>query len=191
MRKRSFWDIILANKIKSHVKGDQAYTCNLQPWITIFPGLYLFMRIALCRYINIPWHIWHGLHINKYIILWCVKYRMWRCQLRVWMSSVLIQLFACYLISLGLTPDHDTTVDWFLVGIRNTHFLECTYFLNTLSFFYFGALFTCFCTITFTSCLVNLFILSKFWLFFCFTCLTSSLAAVHWSVVSTYVPLYW
>ena len=36
---------------KSQVKGDQAYTCNLQPGVTIFPGLYLILCFALCRYI--------------------------------------------------------------------------------------------------------------------------------------------
>ena len=36
---------------KLYVKGDQAYTCNLQPWVSIIPGLYLIMRIALYRHI--------------------------------------------------------------------------------------------------------------------------------------------
>ena len=91
------------------MKGDQAYTCNLQPWITIFPGSYFIMRIALCIHIW-TWHTLHILRINKYIILWRVNYQMWRCQLRVLTSSVLIKLFACYLISLGLTPAYDNTI---------------------------------------------------------------------------------
>ena len=82
------------------------YTCNLQSWITIFPGSYFIMRIALCIHIW-TWHTLHILRINKYIILWRVKYQMWRCQPRVLTSSVLINLFACYLISLGLTPAYD------------------------------------------------------------------------------------
>ena len=107
MRKISFLDIVLNNNIKLYVKGDQAYTCNLQPWITIFPGLYFILRFALRRYIYITWHILHLLCINKYFILWCVKYQMWRGQLRVWMSSVVIKEFEWYLISLGLTPAYD------------------------------------------------------------------------------------
>ena len=51
MRKISFLDIVLNNNIRSYVKGDQADTCNLQPWIMIFSGLYFIMRITLCRYI--------------------------------------------------------------------------------------------------------------------------------------------
>ena len=31
MRKISFLDIVLKDNIKLYVKGDQAYTCNLQP----------------------------------------------------------------------------------------------------------------------------------------------------------------
>ena len=31
MSKISFLDIVLNNNIKSYVKGDQAYMCNLQP----------------------------------------------------------------------------------------------------------------------------------------------------------------
>ena len=31
MREISFLDIILNSNIKLHMKGDQAYTCNLQP----------------------------------------------------------------------------------------------------------------------------------------------------------------
>ena len=31
MSKISFLDIVLNNNIKSYVKGDQAYTCDLQP----------------------------------------------------------------------------------------------------------------------------------------------------------------
>ena len=31
MKKISFLDTVLDNNIKLHVKGDQAYTCNLQP----------------------------------------------------------------------------------------------------------------------------------------------------------------
>ena len=57
-------------------------------------------------------------------------------------------------------------------------------------FFCFRAFFTCSCTITFTSCLVNLFFLSKCLLFFCFVCLTSALRVVHWSVVCQHVLLY-
>ena len=57
--------------------------------------------------IYITWHILHVLCINKCIILWRVKYQMWRCQLRVLTSSVLIKLFICYLISLGLMPAYD------------------------------------------------------------------------------------
>ena len=107
----SFLDIILYNNNKLYVKGDQAYTCNLQLWITIFPGLSFILRIALCRYI-LTWHILHVLRINKYIILWHVNYQMWRCQLRVFTSSVVIKLFACYLISLGLIPAYDTTMSY-------------------------------------------------------------------------------
>ena len=115
MRKISFLDIVLNNNFKLYVKGDQAYTCNLQPWITIFPGSYFIMRIALCIHIW-TWHTLHILRINKYIILWRVNYQMWRCQLRVLTSSVLIKLFACYLISLGLTPAYDTSLS-FLRGL--------------------------------------------------------------------------
>ena len=51
MRKMSFLNIILDNNIKLYVKGDQAYyMLNLQPRIAIFPGLYLIMLFALCRY---------------------------------------------------------------------------------------------------------------------------------------------
>ena len=57
--------------------------------------------------IYITWHILYVLRINKYIILWCVKYQMWHYQLHVLTSSVVIKLFACYLISLGLTPAYD------------------------------------------------------------------------------------
>ena len=110
MRKISFLDIILNNNIKLYEKGDQVYNCNLQPWITIFPGSYFIMHFALCRYISIyiTWYILHIFCINNYIILWRVKYQMRICQLRVWMSSVLIKLFSWYLISLGLTPAYDT-----------------------------------------------------------------------------------
>ena len=101
-----FWISFLTTINKLYVKGDQAYTCNLQPWITIFSRLYFIMRFALCRHI-LTWHILHVLRINKYIILWRVKYQMWRCQLRVLTSSVLIDWFAWHLISLGLTPAYD------------------------------------------------------------------------------------
>ena len=107
MRKIPFLDIFLDKNNELYVKGDQAYTCNLQPWITIFSRSYFIMRVALCRHI-LTWHILHVLRINKYIILWRVDYQMWRCQLRVLTSSVLIKLFACYLISLGHIPAYDT-----------------------------------------------------------------------------------
>ena len=109
MRKISFMDIVLNNNNKLYVKHDQAYTCNLQPWITIFSRLYFIMRIALCRHI-LTWHILHVLCINKYIILWRVKYQMWWCQLRVLTSSLVIKLSAWYLISIGLTPAYDRIV---------------------------------------------------------------------------------
>ena len=51
--------------------------------------------------------MYYVLRINKCIILWRVKYQLWRCQLCVLTSSVLIKLFACYLISSGLTPAYD------------------------------------------------------------------------------------
>ena len=69
LRKISLLDIFLNNNNKLYVKGDQAHTCNLQPWITIFSGLCFILRIALCRHIYITWHILHVLCINKYIIL--------------------------------------------------------------------------------------------------------------------------
>ena len=31
MRKKSFFNIVLNNNIKSYVKGNQAYMCNLPP----------------------------------------------------------------------------------------------------------------------------------------------------------------
>ena len=34
-------DIVLDNNIKLYVKGDQAYTYNSQPCVTIFSGSYL------------------------------------------------------------------------------------------------------------------------------------------------------
>ena len=40
-----------------------------------------------------------------------MNYQMWQCQLRVLTSSVLIKLFACYLISLGLIPTYDICQD--------------------------------------------------------------------------------
>ena len=64
---------------------------------------------ALCYVEHIlSWHILHVLHINKYIALWRVNFQTWRCQLRVWTSSVVIKYFAWYLISIGLTPAYDT-----------------------------------------------------------------------------------
>ena len=49
MRKISFLDIILENNIKLYVKGDQAYTSNLQPWVTIFPWKCLILRyVDIC-----------------------------------------------------------------------------------------------------------------------------------------------
>ena len=129
-----FLEIILDNNIKLYVKADQAYTCNLQPWVTIFWGSYLILRIALYHFwrsflttilnytwklirltrvicnhelqsfedpisfcalhyvdIFITWHILHVLHIYKYIISWRVNGQTWRCQLRVWISSVVIK----------------------------------------------------------------------------------------------------
>ena len=53
MRKISFLDIVLNNNIKSYMKGDWAYMCNLQPSVTFFPGSYLIMRFALCRDISL------------------------------------------------------------------------------------------------------------------------------------------
>ena len=50
MRKVSFSDIAFNNNIKLYMKGDQAYTYNLQPSVTIFPGSYFILRFALCRY---------------------------------------------------------------------------------------------------------------------------------------------
>ena len=113
-------DINLNNNNKLYVKGDQAYTCNLQPWITIFSRLYFIMRVALCRHI-LTWHILHVLCINKYIILWHVKYEMWQCQLRVLTSSVVIKLFAWYLISLGLIPAYDNCLIYSQVLISSNH----------------------------------------------------------------------
>ena len=45
------------------------------------------------RYVDtyITWYILHVLHINKYIILWPVKYQIWQCQL-VWHLSYVIEL---------------------------------------------------------------------------------------------------
>ena len=37
MRKLSFLDIVLNNNIKLYMKDDQAYTCDLQPCVTISP----------------------------------------------------------------------------------------------------------------------------------------------------------
>ena len=76
-------------------------------------------------YIYIIWHILHVLRIKKYLILWHVKYQMWRCQLRVWTSSVRIKYFVWNLISLGLTPAYDTSDD----DILETLFSYCFAFL--------------------------------------------------------------
>ena len=103
----SFLDIGLDNNIILYLNGDQTYMCNLQQWVTIFPWSKLILCFALCRHIYITWHILHVLRINKYIILWCVKCQMCWYQLHIWTSSVVIKLFACYLISVGLTPPYE------------------------------------------------------------------------------------
>ena len=56
-------------------------------------------------------YIYYDIRINKYIILWRMRYQMWRCQLRVSTSSVGIKRFACYLISLGPTTAYVTALD--------------------------------------------------------------------------------
>ena len=102
MRKISFLDIILHNNIKLYVIGDQVYTCNLQLWGKISPGLYLIMRFVLCSYV-------YNMTCITFIILSRVKYQMWPYQLYVWTLSVLIKYFASYLISRGLTSAYDNS----------------------------------------------------------------------------------
>ena len=49
-----FWISFSTTNTKSYVKGDQAYTYNLQPWVTIFPRLYLILLLCYVdRYIHI------------------------------------------------------------------------------------------------------------------------------------------
>ena len=55
----------------------------------------------------VAWHTLLVLHINKYIISWRVNSEMWPYKLHVYMSSVVIKYFACYFISLQLTPAYD------------------------------------------------------------------------------------
>ena len=71
---------ILTHGCKLYMWAWSPFTCNLI--------LVLILRFTLCRHMYIRWPILYVLCTIKYIILWCMKYQMWRRQLRVWKSSV-------------------------------------------------------------------------------------------------------
>ena len=135
MRKFFFLDITLDNNIKFYMKGDQAYIIyshelqSFQDCVSSCTLRYVDISIYRTR------HILHVLGMNKYIILWHMKYQMWRCQLHVWMSSELIKLFARYLISPGLTLVHDIIqLSVFIGQVRNI--LSFVRSINSWSFNY-------------------------------------------------------
>ena len=107
-------------------------------------------------------------------------------------------LWLVFMLNILPEPDFQTSPSLLqLLLIDSWSELETLIFSNARRFsvryffFFLSAFSTCFCTMTFTSCLGYLLFFLKCFPFFCFICWNSAFNVVHSSVVCPHIPWYW